>query len=98
MRVLVIKRLGGGPFGYHDRLLKYICQTFAELFIQFVPAPASTLSSLWIIMGMIFGMVFALPSIEMQALFGIIAFCVSGYFTDDQDVENLAVMLLFFWG
>ena len=39
-------------------------------------------------MGMIFGMFFALPSIEIQALFGVIAFCIS---------ENAAVILLFFW-
>ena len=97
LHVLVVKRLGGGLLGYHNRLLKYICQTFAELFIQFIPAPASALSSLWIIMSMLFGMFFALPSIEIQVLFGFIAFSVSGYFAVDTDVESFAVMLLFFW-
>ena len=48
-------------------------------------------------MGMIFAIFFALPSIEIQALFGVIAFCISGYFEVDQDAENAAVMLLFFW-
>ena len=74
-----------------------MCQTFAELFIQFVSAPASANSSLWIIMSVIAGLFFALPTIEIQAVFGLITFGTSNYFAIDADVEGFAVLLLFCW-
>ena len=46
-------------------------------------------------MSMIF--VFTMPSIEIQALIGMFIFGASQYATISTDIENFAVMLLFFW-
>ena len=48
-------------------------------------------------MSMLFGMLFALPSIEMQALFGCVVYLAHSYFGFDVDITNSAVMILFFW-
>jgi len=69
----------------------------AARLIQFVPVSASAISTLWLIMSILFGMLCALPSIDIQALFGVVAFLAHGYFAIDADVESFAVMLLFFW-
>ena len=48
-------------------------------------------------MAMMIGMLFILPTIEIQAMFGLITLCATGITTVDADVEGFAVLILFFW-
>ena len=48
-------------------------------------------------MSVIFGLIFSLPTIEMQASVASIMLGASQYLPIDADVENFAVLLLFFW-
>ena len=48
-------------------------------------------------MSMLFGMLFALPSIEIQALFGCVVYLAHSYFGFDVNMTNSAVMIIFFW-
>ena len=38
-----------------------------------------------------------LPTIDIQAAFGVIMLCASGSFTVDADVEGFATLLIIFW-
>ena len=74
-----------------------MCQMFASMLVESITVSSSATSLLWIFMSMIFGFVFTMPSIEIQALIGMIIFGASQYATISIDIENFAVMLFFFW-
>ena len=82
-------------FGRHDRLQKHTCQTLLEMFIE--SAPASTIPNVWIIMGIMIGIFSILPTIDIQAAFGMIMLCVSRHLTVDADIESFATLLIIFW-
>ena len=67
-------------------------QMFAELLVQSVPAPASVMSSLWIIMGMVIGLTLFLPSIVTQASLRLLMLCANAV---DQDIEAFVMLVLF---
>ena len=90
--VLIVKRVGGGLFGHHKRLLQHMYQTFAELLVQSVLAPASVMSSLWIIMGMMIGLTSFLPSIVAQASLSLLMLCANSV-----DIEAFVVLVLLSW-
>ena len=94
LHVLIVKRVGSVLFGHHY-CLKHTCQTSAELFVHL--APILAISSLWIIMSIIIGMFSVLPTIEIQAVFGLIIIFGSGNITINVNIEDFAVLLLFFW-
>ena len=48
-------------------------------------------------MGIMIGMFSILPIIDIQAAFGMIILCASGYFAVDADIDGFATLLVMFW-